>query len=239
MHFGDKLPYQIFPGIFASIDSYSKKVTMSYFRQRGRVPRWFNGFGKLGPPIPVPGWSKFQILDPDTNILLTGVPDEILRHSKHGLWIVDYKTARFTDTQDSLAPMYEVQLNCYALIAAGIGLGAVNGLGLLYYEPVTEIRDVDRDSLIRDDRFFLEFSPKLKLVNLEPDLIRPLLRRGRELCDLSASPTARSGCRNCSMLEALLKSCGLASSSLEHDLIRSLDAERRNEHPTDVCGTAS
>src|SRR5205814_9298993 len=27
MHCGDKLPFQIFPGIFASIDSYSKKVT--------------------------------------------------------------------------------------------------------------------------------------------------------------------------------------------------------------------
>jgi hypothetical protein len=125
---GDKLPFQIFPGIFSSIDSYSKKITVSYFRQHGRVPQWFDGFGELGAPMPVPGWSKFQMFDPKTNILLTGVPDEILRHPERGIWIGDYKTARFTDTQDALAPMYEVQLNCYALIAAKIGLGPVYGL---------------------------------------------------------------------------------------------------------------
>src|SRR6266481_2060152 len=159
---GDKLPYQIFPGIFSSIDSYSKKITLSHYHRYGRVPKWFKGFGELGVPIRVPGWSRFQMLDPETNILLTGVPDEILRHPEHGLWIGDYKTARFTDTQDTLAPMYQVQLNSYGVIAPKIGLGSVYGLGLLYYEPVTEVNDADRDFLIRDDSFFLEFSPKLK-----------------------------------------------------------------------------
>ncbi len=91
--------------------------------------------------MPAPGWSKYQMLDPKTNILLTGVPDEILRHPERGIWIGDYKTARFTETQDALAPMYEVQLNCYTLIASKIGLGRVYGLGLLYYEPVTELTD--------------------------------------------------------------------------------------------------
>src|SRR6267142_3643771 len=116
MKCGDRLPFQIFPGIFSSIDSYSKKVTTAHFRRHRRVPIWFNGFGELGEPVPVPGWSKFQMLDPETNILLTGVPDEVLRHPQRGTWIGDYKTARVTDTQDTLAAMYEVQLNCYALI---------------------------------------------------------------------------------------------------------------------------
>jgi len=58
---GEKLPFQIFPGIFSSIDSYSKRLTMSYFRRHGRVPKWFDGFGEPGVPIAVPGWSKFQI----------------------------------------------------------------------------------------------------------------------------------------------------------------------------------
>jgi hypothetical protein len=70
---------------------------------------------------------------------LTGVPDEILLHLKRDLWIGDYKTARCTGNQNALAPMYEVQMNCYALIASEIGLGPDYGLGLLYYEPVTEI----------------------------------------------------------------------------------------------------
>ncbi len=223
---GGKLPYQIFPGIFASIDSYSKRVTVIHYRQQGQVPKWFSGFGDLGAPIPVPGWSKFQILDPETNILLTGVPDEILRHPKHGLWIGDYKTARFTDTQDRLAPMYQVQLNCYALIASHTRLGSVYGLGLLYYEPLTEIKDEDRELMIGEDRFFLAFSPKLQPVNVEPNLIPPLLRRVREICDLPVSPPSRLGCDDCRILEMLLRSTRPPSSSLKQDLIRSSQAQR-------------
>src|SRR5262245_55450873 len=127
---GDKPPFQIFPGIFSSIDAYSKRVTMVHYRRHGRVPKWFDGFGSLGTPIAVPGWSKFQMLDQETNIVITGMPDQIFRHPKRGIWIGDYKTARFTETQDLLAPMYAVQLNCYAMIATKIGLGSVYGLGL-------------------------------------------------------------------------------------------------------------
>ncbi|HEY5915108.1 MAG TPA: hypothetical protein VJA21_31330 [Verrucomicrobiae bacterium] len=205
---GGQLPFQIFPGIFSSIDSYSKKITISYFRQHGRIPRWFDGFGELGAPMPVPGWSKFQMLDPKTGVLLTGVPDEILQHPRRGIWIGDYKTARFTETQDALAPMYEVQLNCYALIAATIGFGRVYGLGLLYYEPVTELKDSGHDLPIREDGFFLEFSPKLKPVKLETEIISPLLERVREICALSRPPAGRPGCRDCSIVDALIRGMG-------------------------------
>lgn len=169
----DKLPFQTFPGIFSSIDSYSKKVTLTHFRQHGRLPKWFDGFGRLGTPIPVPGWSRFQMLDRETNVLVTGVPDEILRHARYGIWIGDYKTARFTDCQDALAPMYATQLNCYGVIAPKIGLGPVYRLGLLYYEPVTDPGIVDTRALIKAGSFFLEFSPKIRPVKLEPEIIPP------------------------------------------------------------------
>jgi hypothetical protein len=210
----DKLPFQIFPGIFASIDSYSKRLTASHFDRYGRVPKWFEGFGELGAPIAVPGWSKFKMIDEETNILLTGVPDEMLRHPERGIWIGDYKTARFSDAQDVLAPMYEVQLNCYALIAPKIGLGSVYGLGLLYYEPVTDLKGRDPDSLIKEDHFFLEFSPKLKPLKLEPEIVPPLLRRVREIYDLPDCPTGRLGCCDCSMLETLVRGIGGAFSVL-------------------------
>ena len=200
-----QLPFQRFPAIFASIDSYSKKVTMHHFLQYGRVPTWFDGFGELGTPIPVPGWSKFQIIDPETNIPLTGVPDEILRHTTRGIWIVDYKTARLTDNQDSLTPMYKVQLNCYGMIAQNIGIGSVYGLGLLYYEPVTDITNNERNLLIERDRFFLEFAPKLKPVNFEPNIVAPLLRQVREICDCSDSPPPRLDCRDCYLLDTLIR----------------------------------
>ena len=90
---------------------------------------WFDALGDLGVPIRVPGWSKFQTLDSQNNIVLTGVPDEILRHPERGTWIGDYKTARFTETQNALTPLYVVQLNAYAFIAAKIGLGPVSRHG--------------------------------------------------------------------------------------------------------------
>ncbi len=186
---------------------------MVHFNCHGRVPRWFDGFGKLGAPITVPGWSNFQMIDQETNILLTGVPDEILRHPERGLWIGDYKTARYTDTQDELASMYEVQLNCYAHISQKIGLGSVYGLGLLYYEPITEVEANDADFLIKKDRLFLGFSPKLKPVKLEPSILPPLLQQVREICDLHDSPPGRLGCRDCFRLDTLLREAGRAFSS--------------------------
>lgn len=224
---GGRLPYQIFPGIFSSIDSYSKKLTSSHFRQHGRVPKWFEGLGDLGSPIRVPGWARFQTIDPQTNILVRGTPDEIFENPKRGITILDYKTARHTTTQDELLPMYEVQLNCYAAIAEKIGFGRVCGLGILYYEPLTELKDLDCESLIQDDRFFLQFSPKLKRVNLEPQIISPLLNRVREICDNAECPTARPDCRDCCNLETILRATGMPCVNLKEQLIRSLK----------LCGT--
>ena len=208
MRCGDKLPFQIFPGIFASIDSYSKKVTERHVALRGRIPRWFDGFGDLGTPIPVPHWSKFNVVDPETNILLTGVPDEILRHQLRGLWIGDYKCARFSNTQDDLAQMYVTQLNAYAFIAPRVGLGSVYGLGLLYYEPVTDIAVTEVDALVGDDAFSMRFAPKLLPIKVQPDLIPLLLQRARDICDLPSVPTSAPGCRDCMLLDALVAVTG-------------------------------
>jgi hypothetical protein len=205
-----KLPFQIFPGIFSSIDSYSKRVTADYFCQHARVPKWFDGFGELGAPVRVPGWSKFCLIDGETNILLTGVPDEILSHSAKGLWIGDYKTARLTGAQNELAPMYEVQLNSYALIAEAIGMGSVYGLGLLYYEPVTDLREDHPDFMIRDGGFFLEFAPKLRPVEIDLKRIPPLLQTVRKICDSPQCPSGRDNCPDCLNLNGLLEAARLS-----------------------------
>ena len=74
-----RLPFQIFPGIFSSIDSYSKKVTNLCFDKHGHVPTWFDDFGDLSSkPIKVPHHSRFFYIDEATNIKLTGVCDDIL-----------------------------------------------------------------------------------------------------------------------------------------------------------------
>ncbi len=81
MHSGDKLPYQNFPGIFSSIDSYSKRVTNVYYQKTDVVPSWFASFGELVRPVKTPHHSKFRVVDEETEILLTGVPDEIFEQA--------------------------------------------------------------------------------------------------------------------------------------------------------------
>jgi hypothetical protein len=116
-HCGDKAPYSVFPGIFSSIDKYSKGVTAAHFEKRGVIPTWFNELGDLGAPMSVPHWSRFRVYDDKTGITLSGMPDEMIRKKDGSVFIVDYKTARFTERADTLLPLYGVQLNVYGHIA--------------------------------------------------------------------------------------------------------------------------
>jgi hypothetical protein len=125
MRCGHKLPWLIFPGIFSSLDTYQKKITNLHFEQHRCIPRWLDGFGDLGKPTKMPGHKTFNVVDAETNIRLTGVPDEILRRDDGSLFVADYKTARYTGTQDELLPMYVVQLNSYSIIAERIGIGRI------------------------------------------------------------------------------------------------------------------
>ncbi len=205
MKCGDKLPFQIFPGIFSSIDSYTKKVTNLHFERHNRIPRWFDGFGELGEPIQVPHYNRFNLVDPATNILLTGVPDEIFRRADGALFIADDKTARFTGHQDELMGMYVTQLNAYAVIAEHIGLGRVAGLGLVYHEPQTDLGPDGVDSVCAAGGFAMRFVAKLLPVELRPAMIQPLLRRVREICDSPTAPAGRDGCEECRRLDRLIE----------------------------------
>lgn len=75
----NKLPYQIFPGIFSSIDSYTKKVTNLHHQKLSVIPKWLNEFGDLESPVKVPHYKKFFVVDQDTNVKLWGAPDEIIQ----------------------------------------------------------------------------------------------------------------------------------------------------------------
>ena len=47
LNLNNKLPWQIFPGIFSTIDSYSKKITWLYFEKYKKLPSWFDPYGNL------------------------------------------------------------------------------------------------------------------------------------------------------------------------------------------------
>jgi PD-(D/E)XK nuclease superfamily len=224
LHFDGKLPYALrMPGIFSSIDSFTKKEVRNHFDLHGRLPDWFPEVGEVAGLAPSRDlqWSRFFREDPETRIRLQGVPDDILRMADGSTHIVDYKTARLTDAQDDLLPMYEVQLNGYAYIAEATGYGPVAHLSLIYLEPQTDPapedlfrsipapsrgltlvpspgaaqRDRDRASA------WLEFRARRKDVALHGSQgIRNLLLRARALADRADPPPSAVDCENCRRL---------------------------------------
>jgi hypothetical protein len=200
-----KLPFQIFPGIFSSIDSYSKKITNRFYESRRGLPAWFTEQGLAGEPVKVPHHSKFNVFDEETAVRLTGVPDEILRLEDGAFAILDYKTARFTAAQDSLHPMYDIQLNAYAYIGERLEFRPVSRLLLVYYEPVTDITAREVDALVSDGGFRMAFAGKPLEIARHPDAIPPLLRRVREIVDLPAAPDGVPGCSDCRALDELIR----------------------------------
>ena len=145
------------------------------------------------------------MLDADTDVLLTGTPDGVLVRSDGSHVIIDYKTAKFTASQDRLYPLYEAQLNAYALIGEHCGLAPVSGLALVYAEPVSDRASADRPENHSVQGFRLGFAPKVLSVVILPELIPPLLATTRELFDHQTMPTGRIGCENCKLLDDLLR----------------------------------
>ena len=205
----NKLPWTIFPGIFSTIDSYSKKITWQYFDKHRRVPSWFDPYGEFRGLLPAPGWSKFSIVDKQFNIRVTGVPDDIFIMKDGRYFIVDYKTAKYTGNQDRLLPMYRVQLNGYALIFERLGMGKVGGLGLCYYEPQNNVGAENIDTMMQDNGFVMPFTAYLKRIELEPErVVNPLLRKVREMVGRGVVPEGREGCEDCGKLGDVVELLG-------------------------------
>ena len=203
LHFKN-LPFQIFPGIFSSIDSYSKKIVHGWFDRYHSAPQWLTELGDLVGYQNPPHHTKFRFLNTDYNILLTGSPDGVLERRDGSRVIVDYKTARFTDHQDLLYPMYETQLNVYALLGNELGLAPVTTLALIYMEPETEDMIAGAAENQRANGFALGFSAKIIEVPIRPEMIFPLLAETRRIYDAPLPPSGRVGCNECPIVQALV-----------------------------------
>ncbi len=208
LRLGNRLPFQIFPGIFSSIDSYTKQIVHSWFDKHGCPPSWLNCLGDIKGYRPPPNYSTFRVLDRQNNILLTGTPDAVFVKTDGSYIIADYKTARYTGNQDALMPMYQVQLNCYGLIGQQCGLKPVSDLALIYMEPMTDMASAAHDSSHHDNGFNMKFSASVHKVPVDVIGIRPLLGRVREISEMSSAPAGCNGCGDCQLLERLLKVAG-------------------------------
>jgi len=203
MH-ADGVPYQIFPGIFSSIDSYGKKLVHGWFDRHHSAPGWLAPLGNVKGYVNPPHYSKFSILDARTNVTLRGTPDGILVMQDGSHLIVDYKTAKYTAHQDELFPMYEVQLNTYAVIGEQKGLAPVSCLALIYTEPITDDYTAKKDAYQSKSGFLMEFSAHIRPVDLAPEKIPLLLAKVREIYDLKRPPKSARGCKDCALLQGLI-----------------------------------
>jgi hypothetical protein len=198
-----KLPYQIFPGIFSSIDSYTKRVIHGWFDERGSAPPWLQDLGDIAGYEPAPHFSQFFIEDRPTNIMLTGMVDEIFLLRDNSYLIVDYKTAKYTSAQDTLMPLYVAQLNAYAYIGEQCGFKPISGLALVYMEPVTHDHAATQDANLRVDGFAMGFSAYIHPVGLDISLIPSLFNEARRVYDLNVAPPGGVDCKDCALVEEL------------------------------------
>ena len=206
---GWKSPWAIMPGIFSSIDAYSKKALLAYFETNGHFPPWVSGRWADVRPLKSLHHSTFRLTDPETGVVLTGIPDLILGLPRRRLAILDLKTARFSDHQDFLLPMYQVQLNGYALIAEALGMGTVEALGLVYGEPPANDDNRGLDALVDDRGFSMPFKATAEPIELDRALIQPLLRRAKTLLEMENPPAPGEGCKECRLVEEMAKISGI------------------------------
>jgi hypothetical protein len=198
------MPFQKFPGIAMIIDSYTKKIIHSYFDQRSEAPRYLSHWSKIIRMVPVPHHTKFYYDDPNTGIRLSGTPDDIYLLEDSSFVVVDYKTARLNENQYYILPLYETQLNAYAVIAEENGYNPVSKLDLVYFEPQT-LLDRDIDSAQMDKGFRLSFNAKMDSVELCPQQIPFLLKQAKELIDMPKPPPSREGCKDCQLLSKIVE----------------------------------
>jgi hypothetical protein len=206
-----RLPYQVFPGIFSSIDSYTKRNISSQVVRRAAFPAWLAALGDVDTEVKGGHHTKFFIIDQQTNIQLTGSLDAAFRLKNGSHIIIDYKTSKFSKGQDALLPMYEAELNAYAVIGEQCHLSPVSRLALVYLEPVTSDEEAESVQNEREDGFIMGFHGHILPVTLNPGMIPLLLQETRRLFDLPSVPTGRPGCENCEHLDELLAIAGSIS----------------------------
>jgi len=200
----NRLPFQIFPGIFSSIDSYTKRMIHGWFDQNGSPPPWLSDLGVLRGYRQPPHYTKFSFYEPESGFTLRGIPDAIFVREDESHLIADYKTSRYTNYQDQLLPMYEVQLNAYAYLGERCGFAPVTDLALIYTEPVTEEHAALDLKNYREDGFAMGFSAHIVPIEIDENMVPTLLTRVRVIYDLTEPPAGLAGCKDCTYTAKLV-----------------------------------
>ncbi|MCL6532207.1 MAG: PD-(D/E)XK nuclease family protein [Armatimonadetes bacterium] len=167
------------------------------------MPPWFGEFGINGEPLKSPHHAWFKIRCGE--LTLHGTPDEILKTPGGKLIIIDYKTARYKEA-DSFRKLYEVQLNVYARIAENLSPprdpfpGKVQAIGLMYYDPITEVEHPDK---IGSQGFLMEFRACWVPVERQDSFLDELLERAWAILSREKPPASNGNCKTCEAYEMI------------------------------------
>jgi len=199
-----KLPWQSFPGIFSSIDSYTKSCIHHIIDEQRNTaigPAWMAQMGEIVGYEKVLHWSKNTFHDEKTNITMHGAMDDILVRVDGSRAVPDWKTAKFSETQDKLRPLYDVQLNVYSILSEKDGKAPVD-LFLVYMEPCTEPSYVATN--IVGHGFRMEFSAVVVPVKRDRGVVRKALNLTREIADMPTAPKGNENCKECQQLDKII-----------------------------------
>jgi CRISPR/Cas system-associated exonuclease Cas4 (RecB family) len=202
-HFG---PFPgFFPGVFNVIDTNLKNSVWSRWEKERKLPEWLKienvdevlPAESIGIVEKIRGRKYLIVRDEKTGLILRGIPDLILKLKDNTLHIIDFKTSQFKE-KDQFFPMYEVQLNGYALLATKM---KVSKLSLVYFSPTNETSD----EIFTNDNFMLRFSPKVVSVEIKTGLVTELLKKAKEILDLKEPPPSRENCdKTCYYIDKIL-----------------------------------
>jgi hypothetical protein len=204
-HFG---PFpSIFPGVFNVIDRNLKNSVWLRWKKERKLPDWLKiddvekvlASENIGT-VQERHQQKFLVaFHQRSGLILRGAPDLILKLKDGTLHIVDFKTARFKEETDQFFPMYEAQLNGYALLSTKM---KVSKLSLVYFNPTNETPD----GIFTEKKFNLSFEPKIVFVEIKPRLITNLLMKAKEILGLKTPPRAREKCQgSCSYISKIIE----------------------------------
>lgn len=197
-----------FPGIFSSLDSYTKAVVNERIRRGAGLPSWLSHIGKV-KTVTEPNYRKFRTTIDGATI--TGSLDAILHMESGSYVIIDYKTARAPkpDLLDELMSIYQIQLNGYALIAEELGMSPVEKLALVYFEP-PDPKDkaafhATAERHTTGTGFTVPFAPHVEWVDKNLDRVRELLREADRIYQLTQPPAGVEGCEDCVKLRGVVE----------------------------------
>jgi CRISPR/Cas system-associated exonuclease Cas4 (RecB family) len=211
-HFG---PFpSVFPGVFNVIDRNLKNSVWSRWKKEKKLPEWLKvedvervltaeSIGKVEERSK----QKYLVaLHKKSGLILRGAPDLILQLKDGTIHIIDFKTAKFKEEDDEFFPVYEVQLNGYALLATKM---RVSKLSLVYFNPTNIIPE----EFFTEKNFRLDFEPKIISVEIKPGLVSELLMKAKEILFSKEPPPSKEKCQGtCVYLDKIISHLKLSSS---------------------------